>query len=93
MWGSQEGAQWDGLSHVGYPPADAFYNGVKRDDIKDGPDGKLGIDKWKDRIAGRGVLIDVFKYRQDAGNPLNPFRLAAFLDQLPHVATAVAVRQ
>ena len=71
-YNTQEGAQWDGLSHMGYPPAQAFYNGVKRDDIKAGPEGKLGIDKWKDRIAGRGVLLDVFKYRQDAGSPLNP---------------------
>ena len=71
-YNTQEGSQWDGLGHVGFPPADAFYNGVKRDQIKDGPDGKLSIDGWNNRIAGRGVVLDVFKYRQDQGNPVNP---------------------
>ena len=71
-YNTQEGAQWDGLGHVGFPPVEAFYNGVKRDEIRSGPEGKLGIHQWKDRIAGRGVLLDVFKYRQDQGNPVNP---------------------
>ncbi|MFQ5879585.1 MAG: cyclase family protein, partial [Dehalococcoidia bacterium] len=71
-YNTQEGSQWDGLGHVGHPDYDAFYNGVKPEEIKSGPEGKLGIHLWANKMVGRGVLLDVFKYRNDQGRPLNP---------------------
>jgi putative cyclase len=69
-YNTQEGSQWDGLGHVGNLRAQSFYNGVKNDAIKGSE--KLGIHNWNDRFVGRGVLIDVFRYRTDAGRPVNP---------------------
>jgi len=69
-YNTQEGSQWDGLGHVGNLRAQSFYNGVKNDAIKGSE--KLGIHNWNDRFVGRGVLIDVFRYRADAGRPVNP---------------------
>ena len=71
-YNTQEGSQWDGLGHVGHIKHQAYYNGVKDDQIKDGPGGKLSIHKWANKVVGRGVLIDAFKYRNEAGRPLNP---------------------
>jgi kynurenine formamidase len=71
-YNTQEGSQWDGLAHMGHPRYQAFYNGVKAHQIKDGPDGKLGIHHWADRFVGRGLLLDAFKYRAEQGRPLNP---------------------
>src|SRR5229473_8243971 len=62
-YNTQEGSQWDGLGHVGHIRHKAYYNGVKDSELKDGPNGKLGIHKWSDKFVGRGVLIDAFKYR------------------------------
>src|SRR5271165_6548602 len=47
-YNTQEGSQWDGLGHVGHIRHKAYYNGVKDSQLKDGPDGKLGIHKWND---------------------------------------------
>jgi kynurenine formamidase len=69
-YNTQEGSQWDGLGHVGNLGARAFYNGTTNDQIKSS--NKLGIHNWADRFVGRGVLIDVFRYRQDNGRPVNP---------------------
>ena len=69
-YNTQEGSQWDGLGHVGNRRAQAYYNGVKHDEIK--TSNKLGIHNWADRFVGRGVLIDVFRYRSDTGRPINP---------------------
>jgi kynurenine formamidase len=71
-YNTQEGSQWDGLGHVGHIKHQAYYNGVKDKEIKDGPDGKLSIHKWADKVVGRGVLIDAFKHRAESGRPLNP---------------------
>lgn len=71
-YNTQEGSQWDGLAHIGHVRHRAFYNGVKPSEIKDGPDGRLSIHKWADKFVGRGVLVDVCKYRSEQGRPLNP---------------------
>jgi kynurenine formamidase len=71
-YNTQEGSQWDGLGHVGHIRHQAYYNGVKDSELKDGPNGKLGIHKWNDKFVGRGVLIDACKYRGDQGRPIKP---------------------
>ncbi len=71
-YNTQEGSQWDGLGHVGHPAYNAFYNGVKPEEIVSGPDGKLGIHLWADKIVGRGVLLDAFKFRNEQGRPVDP---------------------
>lgn len=70
---TQEGSQWDGLSHVGLPDIESYYNGVKAEDI--GPDSekkRLGIHLWADKFVGRGLLLDLVSLREEQGNPLNP---------------------
>jgi len=71
-YNTQEGSQWDGLGHVGHIKHQAYYNGVKDSEIKEGGGGKLSIHKWANKVVGRGVLIDAFKHRSEAGRPLNP---------------------
>ena len=70
-YNTQEGSQWDGLAHVAHPKH-GFYNGLTQDDIKSGAESKLSIHKWANKFVGRGTLVDVFKYRNDQGRPLNP---------------------
>lgn len=77
-YNTQEGSQWDGLAHVGHVRHRKFYNGVTDDQVKDGPDGKLSIHKWANRVVGRGVLIDVRKFTQDKGRPLDPLTSATY---------------
>jgi kynurenine formamidase len=69
-YNTQEGSQWDGLGHVGNLRAQAYYNGVRNDEIK--VSNKLGIHNWADRFVGRGILIDVFRYCSDTGRAVNP---------------------
>ncbi len=71
-YNTQEGSQWDGFAHIGHVAHRAFYNGVKPEEIKDGPGGKLSIHRWADKFVGRGLLIDAFKYRNDQGRPIRP---------------------
>jgi kynurenine formamidase len=77
-YNTQEGSQWDGFAHIGHVRYRAFYNGVTGDRIKDGPDGKLSIAKWKDRVVGRGVLIDVCRYTAAQGRPIDPLTSAKY---------------
>jgi kynurenine formamidase len=82
-YNTQEGSQWDGLGHVGHERYQAFYNGVKVEEITGGPDSKLGIQHWADRFVGRGVLIDAWEYRKAQGRPIQPFEQDAItLDDL-----------
>ena len=56
------GTQWDALSHVFYD--DYMWNGY---DIRlvDGMGAKkIGIEKTKDRLVGRGVFLDVARYQE-----------------------------
>jgi len=71
-YNTQEGSQWDGLAHVGHIRHQAFYNGVKASEIKDGPSGKLSIHKWADKFVGRGVLVDVRRYLESKGRAPDP---------------------
>lgn len=90
-YNTQEGSQWDGLAHVGNLKHQAFYNGVKSNQIKDGPEGRLSIHKWADKFVGRGVLIDVCKYRNERGAPLNPLSNDIYtLDDLKNALKAQA---
>jgi len=75
---TQEGSQWDGLSHVGHFRLERFYNGVRVDEIRDGSNAKLGIHHWADKFVGRGVLIDAFGYRQRRGKAVNPLQKDAY---------------
>jgi kynurenine formamidase len=77
-YNTQEGSQWDGLAHVGHVRHRAFYNGVKSEDIQDGPDGKLSIHKWANRVVGRAVLIDLWKYVNDQHRPIAPLTPAKY---------------
>jgi kynurenine formamidase len=71
-YNTQEGSQWDGYAHYGRKRDKLFYNGVKLEEIKSGPGGKLSIDQWKNKVVGRGVLLDVFRYCVEQGRKLNP---------------------
>ncbi len=71
-YNTQEGSQWDGYAHYGRMRDKLFYNGVKLEEIKSGPGGKLSIHQWNNKVVGRGVLIDVFRYCTEQGRQLNP---------------------
>jgi kynurenine formamidase len=59
---TQGGTQWDGLAHIihdnhlynGYPAASVSSRGARFN----------GIENWKDRIATRGVLLDIARWKQ-----------------------------
>jgi kynurenine formamidase len=57
----QAASQWDGLAHVFYD--DQLYNGFPASDV--GPHGAkhCSIDKMAKGIVGRGVLLDIARYR------------------------------
>jgi kynurenine formamidase len=66
----QGSSQWDGLRHVRAREFGFF--GGHTEDFEDGP-GPLGIEHWAQKgIVGRGVLVDVERFRR-AGVPLDPF--------------------
>jgi kynurenine formamidase len=53
----QCGTQWDGLSHVFYEGA--MYNGYPMERVTSSGAQVNAIDKMKDKVVGRGVLLDV----------------------------------
>ena len=68
----QASSQWDGLRHIRHP-RDGFYNGVKDEQISLEEGSKLGMENFARRgIVGRGVLLDVERYLQQQGMPLDP---------------------
>jgi len=71
-YNTQEGSQWDGLAHIGSVRDHRFYNDTHPDDIKSGPGGRLGIHLWANKVVGRGLLIDVFKYAAEQGRTVDP---------------------
>jgi kynurenine formamidase len=73
-YNTQEGSQWDGFAHVGHVRHEAFYNGVKVNEIRDGVNAKLGIHHWAAKFVGRGVLIDAFAFRKAQGGAVNPLQ-------------------
>lgn len=67
----QASTQWDALCHVDHPEH-GFYNGHRVDEITGEEGSALGIDNWARRgIAGPFVLIDVARYRESVGRPLD----------------------
>jgi kynurenine formamidase len=67
----QASTQWDGLRHIRHP-RDGFYNGVKDEEIVKGDGGKLGIEQFARKgIVTRGVLVDVNRFLQKEGTPLD----------------------
>ncbi|HJT86967.1 MAG TPA: cyclase family protein [Bryobacteraceae bacterium] len=78
QFNTQEGSQWDGLSHVGHFRLERFYNGVTVGEIRDGRNARLGIHHWANRFVGRGVLIDAFGYRTARGVKVDPLQKDAY---------------
>jgi hypothetical protein len=72
MMSLQSGTQWDGLSHVIY--ADRIYNGYSADQVSSKGALKNDIAQIRDRVAGRGVLLDIPAHRGiewlDPGEPI-----------------------
>ncbi|GIX46764.1 MAG: cyclase [Candidatus Tectimicrobiota bacterium] len=67
----QASSQWDALSHICHLRY-GFYNGVRPEAVTGRPGSKLGIEHWAARgIAGRGVLVDVARYLEAQGQPLD----------------------
>ncbi len=63
----QGSTQWDSLAHAMY--GGTFYNGIALDAIDSTGAQKLGMENVKDTFVGRGVLIDVVRYK---GGQLEP---------------------
>jgi kynurenine formamidase len=61
-YNTQSSSQWDGFRHISHPEHGS-YNGV--------PDEEHGMHHWAVRgIAGRAVLVDVCRWREQQGRPL-----------------------
>jgi hypothetical protein len=68
----QASTQWDGHRHVAHP-ALGFYNGVTHDSVLAENSTVLGIQNLAERgIATRGVLLDVGRYLESQGRPIDP---------------------
>ncbi|KAF9646607.1 hypothetical protein BDM02DRAFT_2999451 [Thelephora ganbajun] len=80
------GSQWDGLKHFGVLEHGVYYNNVRASSIPLGsvdctdPKAvdplalKLGIQNWANHgICGRGVLLDMVRYWEAKGTPVDPW--------------------
>jgi kynurenine formamidase len=66
----QGSSQIDGLRHVVHTEH-GLYGGISRTDIRPGTQ-TLGVQRWAEHgIAGRGVLVDIARYRESIGEPLS----------------------
>lgn len=65
----QSSSQWDSLGHVGFKD-NTFYNGATWEDISEG---RLNtVEHWARKgIAGRAILLDVARVREQAGRPVD----------------------
>jgi kynurenine formamidase len=87
-------SQWDALNHINHPRF-GFYNGRSLADCTGWSTSghtrrRNGIEHWARRgIAGRGVLLDVARFRASAGRALDP-RVTTDItpDDLVHTASA-----
>jgi hypothetical protein len=67
----QSSSQWDGWRHIAHP-AHGFYNGRTHDEILADNSPVLGIQNLAERgVATRGVLLDVGRYLEAAGTPID----------------------
>ena len=57
----QAATHWDSLGHIFYE--DKMYNGFDARDVDCNGLGKLGIEHTKSKMVGRGVLLDVARFR------------------------------
>ena len=57
----QCGTQWDGLGHVFYE--NHMWNGYDCREVTSAGAQKCGIEKTKNKMVGRGVLLDVARYK------------------------------
>ena len=57
IMGLQSGTQWDGLGHILY--YDRMWNGYDCRNVTSGGAQKAGIEKTREKMVGRGVLLDV----------------------------------
>ena len=57
----QSGTQWDGLAHIFY--GNQMYNGYDCRLVASTGAAKCGIEKTKEKMVGRGVLLDVARAR------------------------------
>jgi kynurenine formamidase len=57
IMGLQTGTQWDGLGHILY--YDHMWNGYDCRNVTSGGAQKAGIEKTREKMVGRGVLLDV----------------------------------
>jgi kynurenine formamidase len=58
----QCGTQWDGLGHIFYD--DKMWNGYSAGLVDSGGAHKNGIEHVKDRMVGRGILLDIARYHK-----------------------------
>ncbi len=66
----QASSQWDGHRHVCHP-AEGFYNGVTHDQVLAEGSTVLGIQNLAGRgVATRGVLLDLGRYLESQGTPI-----------------------
>lgn len=66
----QASSQWDALCHMSHPDH-GYYNGRTQADITGEPGSRNGIEHWARRgVAGRFVLLDIGRYREESGRPL-----------------------
>lgn len=67
----QASSQWDALKHYSHPKY-GFYNGNARQRILDEPE-RLAIGRIAEQgVFTRGVLLDLARYRQSVGRPVDP---------------------
>jgi len=67
---TQASTQIDGLRHFAHPDH-GFYNGFRGEDLVAGTD-HLGMQNVAEKgIVGRGLLIDVARYREHIGRPID----------------------
>jgi hypothetical protein len=62
----QAATHWDSLGHIFY--GDKMYNGFDPRDVDSSGVHKLGIEHTKNKMVGRGVLLDVARFRASSGS-------------------------
>ncbi len=76
---SQAGTQWDALAHCIYEGR--MYNGFPAAAVASWGTERCGIEVWRDRVATRGVLLDIARWRGrvwlDPGEPIHEADLDA----------------